>query len=132
MIWRYILCFFDMSVITAMKACRDCKYFQPNRSFATSTMRVSNGLCTHPKSVIVDVGSGAWVHDRADNMRKDGDDVAVKHHGPCGKDGKLFVQETNVIRKMLRDSSVLGVIDKMYMMAIHALAFLLTVHTLIS
>lgn len=84
-------------------------------------MRISNGVCTHPKSVIIDAGSGAWVYDRADNMRTD---------GLCGKKGKLFEQETHVFRKVLREASVFDVIDKLYTITAHVVAFLLALHTI--
>ena len=82
-----------------MKACRQCKYYQPN---STSGFKLVHGLCMHPTSLMREMESPTESpkYNEAHTMRRTPLYVTVDYDAPppfliCGEVGRYHVQDTD-------------------------------------
>lgn len=61
--------------------CKNCKYFQPDKSWYIRQYRIANGKCTHPTSQTIDIVSGDVTYETAKEMRKT----------QCGPQGSYYI-----------------------------------------
>lgn len=121
-----MMCCRKMSVI-----CKNCKYFKPNPSFSSGSMKVTYGLCSHPRSQTIDNVSGEIKYKNARDMRRDPLYINPSTSAEvCGVLGQYYKAETphNLAIRKIQQSYVVELLVCFCCSILFVLCIALVVH----